>query len=80
MPFKSDKMRKALFAMDKDKQQNINPMQAKSQNQTINLKQPQAPMVIKPIKMGSLNPTSVPSLPGISKMPKFGRIKKYFKK
>lgn len=94
--FKSPGQRKFLFAMDKDKQKGINPIQNKSQANSISTTHP--PQIIKPPttfnaglskpvqpykfpSMGSsITPTAVPSLPTLSKVPKFGRVKKFFKK
>lgn len=93
MGFKDASQRKFLFAMDKDKQKGINPMEAKSNSmaiptsatgqitqapQTFKLGAPGVKQFHAPVP-GSINPTSVPSLPALPKMPHFGRVKQYLK-
>lgn len=92
--FKSSKQRAFMFAMDKDKQKGINPMEAKSMPGKINTNRPSE--MIKPLdthnlglpkpvaphspNLGSIKPTTLPSLPGLQKMPRFPKLKKYLKK
>lgn len=68
--FKSPNQRRMLFAMDKDKQNNP--------YKSIDLTAP-APGVQTGTQVNSLRNTTIPSLPGLKKMPKFGRVKKFFK-
>lgn len=86
--FRNTNQRKFLFALDKDKQPSVsplgantipspkplvsNPVQHLTQPSNIGQKLPGAGKIMKP--------TNIPSLPTLSKMPKFGRVKQYFKK
>lgn len=91
--FKSGSQRRFLFAMDKDKQKGLNPIEVKSNSNSISTKSPGTitqpykayslgtltPKKFHPPAPKSINPTAVPSLPALPKMAKFGRIKKYIK-
>lgn len=91
--FKSDKLRKMLFAQDQDKAQGIPvnktiPNSFPTQNhpeiikpvQPINSGVPQfKPQIPKSIKP-TANPNIIPSLPSMPKPAKFAKIKKYLKK
>lgn len=59
---------KYLFAMQNDKKKGLDP---KAMNPSVAAPKPMMP------KMPSQN---VPSLPQMNKVPKFGKIKKFFKK
>jgi len=82
--FKSPAQRKFMFSVLADKKKGVtsgtnpapsgqsNPMMNKSSQQSISLKQSQAPMQqIKPMKVNSISPTSNPGL----QLPKLGSQK-----
>lgn len=87
--FKSDKVRRMLFAQDKDKQQGIpvnkskgNSFQTANQSEIIKPMKPINSSIpqFKPSVPNPIKPTSVPSLPALPKMAKFAKVRKYFKK
>lgn len=80
MPFNNPNLRRFLFAADKDKQKGtgvpatISPNTQLLNKSMSNMGIPQTPAVPKASSNG------IPSLPGIAKLPKFGKIKNYLKK
>lgn len=93
MGFKSDKIRKLLFAQDSDKSKGIPPNKsAPASFSTMN--HPEIIKPVQPINSGvpqfkpsmpkSIKPTSnpgiIPSLPAMPKSAKFAKVKNYLKK
>lgn len=89
---RSGKQANFLHALDSDKQKGIgNPQMNSSSmsNPSMNLQSNQSPMGIKHMpqpKMPNLkhigqqlNPVAVPSLPGLAKLPKFGKMRNSLK-
>lgn len=93
MSFKSDKIRRMLFAQDSDKAKGI-PSNKSTPNSFPTQNHPEIIKPVQPINSGipqfkpkmpkSIKPTSnpnvIPSLPSISKPAKFAKIKNYFLK
>lgn len=89
MGFKSDKIRKLLFAQDSDKAKGI-PQNKSAPTSFPTMNQPE---IIKPMKhtnsgipqfkppvSKSIKPTSNPGIiPSLPTMPKFAKVKKYLK-
>lgn len=93
MAFKSGQQRKFLFALGQDKQKGGIPPNKSAPVSLPTSRPPQMTQPPQSFKMGNfsapkyhapvsptIKPTAAPSLPALTKSPKFAKVKKYLKK